>query len=65
MDVPRMSVGELRRRWTSGSGTLLVCGYDSEERFRERELEGAISWNTFQSRLSSLHKEQEIVLYCA
>jgi hypothetical protein len=65
MDVPRISVEALRRRLTNGSKILLVCGYDSEERFREMELEGAISWGAFQSRLSSLPFDQEIVFYCA
>jgi hypothetical protein len=65
MEVPRISVEAMRRRLTSDSKTLLVCGYDSEDRFREMELEGAISWSTFQSRLSSLPSDQEIVFYCA
>lgn len=65
MDIPRISVGSLRRKLISGSKTLLVCGYDSDEQFREMELEGSISWNTFQSRLSSLPSDQEIVFYCA
>jgi hypothetical protein len=65
MDVPRISVEAVRRSLESGSKTLLVCGYDSEDRFREMELEGAISWDTFQSRLPALPPDQEIVLYCA
>ena len=65
MEIPRISVASLRRKLTNGSKTLLVCGYDSDERFREMELEGAISWNEFQSRRSSLPSDQEIVFYCA
>ena len=65
MDIPRVSVEEVRRRLTSGARTLLVCGYDGDDRFREMELEGAISWNAFQTRLPSLPLDQDIVFYCA
>ena len=65
MDIPRISVEALHRKLAGGSKTLLVCGYDSEDRFGEFELEGAISWNAFQSRLPSLSSTQEIVFYCA
>ena len=65
MDVPRISVKALRRKLMNGDPALLVCGYDSDDRFREVELEGAISWAAFQSRLSSLGSDQEIVFYCA
>ena len=65
MDARRIRVKHLHRQMTRGSPILLVCGYDGEDRFREMELEGAISWNAFQSRLPSLSLDQEIVLYCA
>ena len=63
MDVHRSSVREVHRKMRHGSGLLLVCAYDTDERFREMELEGAVSWPAFQTRLPSL--EQEIVFYCA
>jgi len=65
MDVRRISVREAHRKMRHGSGLLLVCAYDTDERFREMELEGAVSWPAFQTRLPSLPKEQEIVFYCA
>jgi hypothetical protein len=65
MEAPRISVETLRRKLESGAKTLLVCGYDTDDRFREVELEGAISWDTFQSRLPSIPSSQEIVFYCA
>ena len=61
----RINVQDVHRKLASGSGTLLVCGYDGDARFREMELEGAISWPEFESRLPSLRKDQEIVFYCA
>jgi hypothetical protein len=65
MDIPRISAKALQHRLKKGSATLLVCGYDSDERFREMELEGAISWSAFRFRLPSLPLDQEIVFYCA
>jgi hypothetical protein len=44
---------------------LLVCAYDSDEKFKTMPLEGAISLSAFQSRLTSLPKDQEIIFYCA
>ena len=65
MDIPRISAKETRRKMTGGTNLLLVSAYDSEERFREMELDGALSWPALQSRLPSLPKDQEIVFYCA
>ena len=65
MDIPRISVHDFRRRWASGLNPLLVCAYDDDARFREMELDGAISWSEFQSRLPSLGRDQEIAFYCA
>ena len=42
---------------------LLVCAYEDEAKFKKMQLEGAISFNEFKSRLSSLPKDQEIVFY--
>ncbi|HVE41781.1 MAG TPA: ArsR family transcriptional regulator [Planctomycetota bacterium] len=65
MNVPRISARALHRRLAKADGTLLVCAYESDDRFREMEIEGAIPWSAFQSRLPSLPLDQEIVFYCA
>ena len=44
---------------------LLVCAYDSEEKFKMFHLDGAISLSEFESRLPSLPKEHELIFYCA
>jgi len=44
---------------------ILVCAYDSDEKFKAMPLEGAISLSAFQSRFPSLSKDQEIIFYCA
>ena len=46
------------------SGTiLLVCAYEDEVKFKAVQIEGAISFNEFKFKLSSLTKDQEIVFY--
>lgn len=44
---------------------LLVCAYDSEEKFRGNQLEGAISFFELEARKSRIPKDKEIVFYCA
>jgi hypothetical protein len=44
---------------------MLVCGYNDEEKFKTMQLEGAISFKEFESRLPELSKDQEIIFYCA
>ncbi len=60
----RISPEEVRRNVTSGLA-LLVCAYDDEEKCKKLHLEGAIFLTEFQSRLSALPKDQEIIFYCA
>jgi hypothetical protein len=65
MNVPRISPKDVRRRMAGSSKALLVCAYDTVDRFREMELEGATSWPAFQASLPSVSKDREIVVYCA
>jgi hypothetical protein len=44
---------------------ILVCAHDSDEKFKTMRLEGAISLNAFQSELSSLSNDREIIFYCS
>jgi rhodanese-related sulfurtransferase len=44
---------------------LLVCAYDSEEKYRENHLEGAISFFELEARKSQIPKDREIIFYCA
>jgi hypothetical protein len=60
----RISPEEVRQKVTSGSA-LLVCAYDDEEKCKQLRLEGAIPLREFQSKLSALPKDQEIIFYCA
>jgi len=58
----RVTPEEIYQRVKS-KAALLVCAYDDDAKFKRMQLEGAISFNEFQSRLSSLAKDQEIVFY--
>ena len=46
------------------SGALLVCAYDSQQKFEQNHLEQAISLDEFRSRADSLAKDREIIFYC-
>ena len=58
----RVTAGEVYDKLKFG-GTLLVCAYEDEMKFKAMQLKGAISLNEFKSKLSSLAKDQEIVFY--
>jgi hypothetical protein len=58
----RVSPEEVYQKLKSGK-VLLVCAYEDETKFKQMNLQGAISFNEFNSRLPSLPKEQEIVFY--
>ena len=64
MEPTRVSPVDIYQNVKSGK-TLLVCGYDDDQKFKMMRLEGAISLNDFRSRLSNLAKDQDIVFYCA
>jgi hypothetical protein len=63
-DIARVPVEQARKKVQSGSA-LLVCAYDSDEKFKTLHLDGAISFSEFKSRTSSLSRDQEIIFYCA
>jgi len=62
--VPRVKPEDVKPKLESG-GALLVCAYEADEKFRIVALEGAISFNDFQTRLPALSKAQEVTFYCA
>ena len=60
----QISAREARERVASGKA-LPVCAYRDEDACRKVQLEGSISLVEFESRLSGLPKDQEIIFYCA
>lgn len=63
LEPKRVAAAEVYDKLKSGKA-LLVCAYEDEEKYRKLQLEGAISFNTFKSKLPSISKDQEIVFYC-
>jgi hypothetical protein len=63
-DIERISVEEAHQR-VNEKKALLVCAYDDEAKCRKVNLEGSMSLTSFQSRVGSLPKTQEIIFYCA
>ncbi|MGB3211434.1 MAG: hypothetical protein WBB19_12075 [Desulforhopalus sp.] len=63
-DVMRVSSSEIRPRVLSGDA-LLVCAYESDEKFKAYHLEGAVSFTEFQDMAPKLAKNKELVFFCA
>jgi hypothetical protein len=63
-DVPRISVEKARQKTISGE-SLLVCAYDDDESCSEIRLDRGISLKEFESKISDLSKEKEIIFFCA
>ena len=65
MTVPvRISAEEARRKSVAGE-VLLVCAYEGADQFAENNLEGAMPWRMFESRLPELSRDQPVIFYCA
>ncbi|MCP4749053.1 MAG: ArsR family transcriptional regulator [Desulfobacteraceae bacterium] len=62
--ISRISAKHTRERTLFGKA-ILVCAYDEISKFQSNNLEGAISWQTFQDRLPKIDKYQEIIFYCS
>jgi hypothetical protein len=63
-EVPRITPQEIYPKVQSGAA-LLVCAYESDARFRQVHLEGAISLEEFTSLRPTLPRDREIIFYCA
>jgi hypothetical protein len=65
MAVPiRISAEEVYGRLKS-SDAILVCAYDSDEKYERFRIENSIPFSKFRSMLPSIPKTQEIIFYCA
>ena len=60
----RIPVIEAREKVTEGQA-ILVCAYDSDEKFNKMRLQGAIPLSTFKDKLTGIEKDQMIIFYCA
>lgn len=65
METPeRASAQEVRQKVQQGLA-LLVCAYQNIDKFTRNHLDGALSFDDFQKRLSRVPRDQEIFIYCA
>jgi hypothetical protein len=64
MAVPRISPREARQKAQRGEA-LLVCAYDSLEKFSQFHLEDAWSLDAVKARGADLPKARDIILSCA
>jgi rhodanese-related sulfurtransferase len=44
---------------------LLVCAYESQEKFENNHLEDALSLDEFNAQADSIPKDRELIFYCA
>ena len=65
MTVPIRISAELAREKNMSGEALLVCAYEDADKFEKYHLEGAMTWQNFESKLPSLAKDQPIIFYCA
>ena len=61
--IERIDPRTARQHMNSAPGAMLVCAYDSNEKFWNNRLEGAISLAEFECRLAFVPKEHEIIFY--
>ena len=64
MSAPRIDVRQARHDLEEFDA-LLVCAYDSGEKFASNHLEGAISLHDLHRREDDLSKQHELIFYCA
>ncbi len=51
------------RKDVQSNEALLVCAYESDEKFKNAALEGAISLREFRQKEDDLAKDREIIFY--
>jgi len=60
----RIPVTDARQK-VNDCKAVLVCAYDDDEKFKNNNLQGAMSLAEFRSKLPSLSTDLEIIFYCA
>jgi hypothetical protein len=61
-DIERISAEQAHSK-SKANQALLVCAYEDEDKCRRLNLDGSVSLASFQSRVASLAKTQEIIFY--
>lgn len=61
-DIQRIRVEQAHAK-TKANQALLVCAYEDDAKCKILNLEGSMSFTSFESRVQSLPKSQEIIFY--
>jgi len=64
MAAARITVKEAYEKGKSGRA-LLICAYDSEEKFERYHLGHSFSLHDFTHSLTEIPKTEELIFYCA
>jgi rhodanese-related sulfurtransferase len=64
MSAPKIDVQQAKQN-VEKSDALLVCAYDSEDKFAANHLQGAISLDDLREREDQLSQQRELIFYCA
>jgi hypothetical protein len=63
--IERIAPQQAREHMARPDGALLVCAYDSKQKFQQNQLDGALSLDEFRAQLGSIPRDREIIFYCA
>jgi hypothetical protein len=63
MSAPKRSGAEEVHSKLQSGQALLVCAYESDTKFRQAALEGAIPFSEFERRKAALPRDLAIVFY--
>jgi uncharacterized protein (TIGR02284 family) len=63
--VERITPQEAKKHLEADPSSMLVCAYDSLDKFRQHHLEGAMSLEAFRSQAEAIARNREIIFYCA
>ena len=63
-EASRVNAADIRAGVIDGS-TLLVCAYEDDAKFKAFNLDGAIPFSEFKTKVADLPKDRQIVFYCA
>ena len=64
MSAPkRVSAQDVRSKMQAGGQILLVCAYESDVKFQQAALDGAVAFSEFERRKASLPRDLEVVFY--
>lgn len=62
--VTRIAAEDARQKVQAGEA-LLVCAYDSDDKFNQMPLEGGVSLSDFREHYQTGSRDREIIFYCA